>query len=61
MQLSDIGKIIANKCIKTTKIRNNIELGRLVRIPNHFHGIAVLDKIVETHCNESLRYLGNCC
>ena len=33
----------------------NIELGELIIMPNHFHGITVLDKIPETHSNASLR------
>ena len=60
MQSSDISKIVANEWIKPTKIRNNIELGKLVVMPNHFHGIAfysiaVIDKNLETHSNASLR------
>ena len=52
-QLSNIGKIITNEWIKTTKIRNNIELGEWIIMPNHFHGIVVLCKISKTHSNAS--------
>ena len=40
-------------------MRNNIELGKLVIMPNHFHGITVFDKIPETHSNAPLRYIGD--
>jgi putative transposase len=64
MVLSPIGKIVAEEWKKTAKIRKNVKLDFWVVMPNHLHGIVIVDnrKVethdsrVETHCNASLRY-----
>jgi len=43
MQLNEYGHIVENEWIKTTDIRNNIELDSYVIMPNHFHGIVNLN------------------
>lgn len=43
MILSDIGKIIAEEWQKTEQIRKNVRLDEWVVMPNHVHGIIVID------------------
>jgi REP element-mobilizing transposase RayT len=54
MQLSPIGKIVAEEWQKTAKIRSYIELDAWVVMPNHLHGILIIKNqspppIIETH------------
>jgi putative transposase len=44
MVLNVVGKIVAEEWIKTVEIRNNIELDEWVVMPNHFHGILVINE-----------------
>jgi putative transposase len=44
MVLNDAGRIVADEWIKTVEIRNNIELDEWVVMPNHFHGILVINE-----------------
>ncbi|HRQ29231.1 MAG TPA: hypothetical protein PLU49_04095 [Saprospiraceae bacterium] len=39
MILNQYGQIAANEWMKTTEIRSNVELGELIIMPNHIHGI----------------------
>lgn len=59
MALSEMGKIVADEWQKTAEIRGNVELGESVVMPNHFHGILIINNFdtvsVETHCNASLQ------
>jgi REP element-mobilizing transposase RayT len=50
MQLSDIGIIVAQEWQKTPQIRPNVKLDRWVVMPNHLHGIIIInnDNPVET-------------
>jgi putative transposase len=50
MELSNIGKIVAEEWKKTETIRKNITLGDWVIMPNHFHAIVIIenDDIVQT-------------
>ena len=43
MRLNDSGRIVANEWLKTAEIRNEIELDEWVVMPNHFHGILVIN------------------
>lgn len=43
MQLSEIGKIVAIEWIKTEQIRSHIILGQWMIMPNHFHGILIVN------------------
>ena len=59
-QLSQIGKIVSDEWVKTEQIRNNVCIGTWVVMPNHIHGIIVIDGNIKTHndtdaCNASLR------
>jgi REP element-mobilizing transposase RayT len=42
MALNDTGKIVANEWMKSGEIRDEIELGEWVVMPNHFHGIVMI-------------------
>jgi REP element-mobilizing transposase RayT len=44
MMLNAEGQIVAEEWIKTAEIRNNIELDEWVVMPNHFHGILVINE-----------------
>ncbi|VEP13481.1 conserved hypothetical protein [Hyella patelloides LEGE 07179] len=48
MELSDIGFIIAQEWQKTPQIRSNVQLDEWVVMPNHLHGIIIINKPVET-------------
>ena len=48
MQLSDIGKIVANEWQKTPQIRPTVKLDEWVVMPNHFHRIIIIDNPAET-------------
>ena len=43
MKLSKIGEIISYECIKTEQIRQNVVLDEWIIMPNHFHGIVIID------------------
>jgi len=44
IQLSSIGKIIADEWQKTITIRPNVDLDQWVIMPNHIHGIIIITK-----------------
>jgi len=43
MQLSPFGIIVRDEWLKTAEMRKNIEMDEFVVMPNHFHGIIVID------------------
>jgi REP element-mobilizing transposase RayT len=43
MNLSEIGKIVVNEWIKTATIRKNVVLDEFIVMPNHMHGIIVIE------------------
>lgn len=60
MILNEYGKIVDEEWNKTKKIRRNIDIDFYVIMPNHFHGIIIINgpektnKSVETHSDASL-------
>ena len=42
MHLNDMGRIVQNEWLHTSKVRPNIELDEFVVMPNHIHGIIVI-------------------
>lgn len=56
LQLSEIGKIVVEEWQKTEKLRDYVELDEWVIMPNHLHGIAIIqnENKVETHGHTSL-------
>ena len=55
MVLNQFGEIAQEEWLKTAKIRENVELGEYVIMPNHIHGIISLIDTVGAHCNVPLR------
>jgi len=58
MILNQFGKIVEEEWKKSAEIRKEIILDEFVVMPNHFHGIVILqnDNVVnETHCRASLQ------
>jgi len=58
MILNDIGKIVDAEWLRTKEIRKNVDLDYYVIMPNHFHGIVILNAQldVETRCGVSLQH-----
>ena len=44
MRFSDAGKIITEEWLKTARIRTYVELDQFIVMPNHFHGILLVDR-----------------
>ena len=58
IQLSKIGEIVKNEWLNTKQIRKNIDLDEWVVMPNHIHGIIVINDVlfhVGAHCNAPLQ------
>jgi len=57
MELSEIGGIVYFEWGNTEKIRTNVLIDEFIVMPNHIHGIVIIENetVVETHCNASLR------
>jgi len=52
MVLNDFGKIVREEWERTARVRPNVELGKYMVMPNHFHGILIFvndDNIGATH------------
>lgn len=43
MELNKLGKIVEEEWLKTKKIRNNVDLDDYVIMPNHVHGIIIIE------------------
>lgn len=46
MRLNDFGRIVAAEWIRSGELRSEIETGEYVVMPNHFHGIVMIDDTV---------------
>ena len=46
MALNDAGKVVADEWTKIAKICNEIELDKWIVMPNHFHGVLVINDSV---------------
>jgi putative transposase len=57
MELSDIGRIAQEQWHKNAQLRDNVRLDEFIIMPNHIHGIIIIDNpfIVETRRGASLR------
>ena len=47
LRLSSIGKIVAEEWEKTGRLRKNVKLDEYILMPNHLHGIVILQEVVE--------------
>ena len=43
MILNESGKIVCDEWVRSTEIRNEISLGEFVVMPNHIHGIVIIN------------------
>ncbi|NJD22682.1 MAG: transposase [Melioribacter sp.] len=48
VELSSIGKIVLEEWTRTKEIRKSVELDEFVIMPNHLHGIIIINDTVET-------------
>ncbi len=55
MHLSKYGKIVKDEWIKTETIRQNIKIDKFVIMPNHIHGIIVIEESVGAYCDTPLQ------
>ena len=57
MQLNEIGKIMEEEWQQTEKIRRNVKLDAFVVMPNHLHGILVIDNLgIETESSDFILF-----
>ena len=49
IKLSDLGKIVYDEWLKTEQIRDNVETDIFVVMPNHIHGIVIINDNVDSH------------
>ncbi len=54
MRLSSIGRIVRDEWRRTARIRRNVSLDEFTIMPNHIHGIIVIDND-GTHCRDEAR------
>jgi putative transposase len=43
MKLSEIGKIVEKEWLNTAKVRDNVKVDQFIIMPNHLHGIIVIE------------------
>lgn len=48
MQLNEYGRIVENEWLKTMDVRDNVEMDYYIVMPNHFHGILVINDVGAT-------------
>jgi REP element-mobilizing transposase RayT len=51
MRLNDFGKIVQEEWLQTARVRPNVELGEYVVMPNHLHGIIVINNTIVVGAN----------
>ena len=47
MILNKLGKVIEEEWMRTKEIRNNVDLDYYVIMPNHLHGIIIIEQPIE--------------
>ena len=50
MRLNEFGKIVNEEWLKTEEIRKNVDLDYYVVMPNHFHGILIINSRDTARC-----------
>ena len=61
MIMNDFGKIVNEEWLKTKALRKNVDLDEYVIMPNHFHGILIIERrdtagCVPTKMNENRKF-----
>ncbi len=64
MELNGTGNLVKNEWLRTKELRKNIDLDYFVIMPNHLHGIVIINgsefiRVVETHRDASLQLVRN--
>ena len=49
MMFNDFGKIVKEEWLKTKELRQNVDLDDYVIMPNHFHGILIIERRGKMH------------
>jgi REP element-mobilizing transposase RayT len=52
LHLSSIGNIVAEEWEKTGSLRKNVDLDEYIVMPNHLHGIIILQNVVGTRASK---------
>lgn len=52
IKLNDFGKIVEREWLKSKQIRKNIDLDYFVIMPNHIHGIIIINKCSDSKYND---------
>jgi len=55
MRLSEEGNIIKEEWLRTANIRSNVTLDEFIIMPDHFHGIILLNEINDVQCRGTLQ------
>ena len=55
MTLNNIGKIVAEEWQKTEKIRDGVRLGEWIIMPNHVHGIIIIEQNYRNWVKDGLK------
>lgn len=55
IELSKIGEIVSNEWIKTGQIRKHVQLDEFVVMPNHIHGIVIIENNIVSNTVETCR------
>jgi REP element-mobilizing transposase RayT len=58
MYLNQIGKIVAREWLHTPKIRPNVQLDEWVIMPNHLHGIVIINEHISGLVDEKITLSG---
>jgi len=61
MVLNEVGEIVKEEWLRTKEMRKKVDLDYFVIMPNHFHGIIIIEgcEYVETHGHASLHTIKN--
>lgn len=54
MHLNEYGRIIEREWLRSAEIRKELEMGAFVIMPNHLHGIVLINEDDRAHCRAAL-------
>jgi putative transposase len=58
MHLNQIGKIVMEEWLNTPKVRQNFQLDQWIIMPNHLHGIVIINENILKSAEENIHLLG---
>ena len=56
MKINELGKVVEEEWLKTKTVRTNVELDYYVVMPNHFHGIIILNENIPNETRRASLY-----